>query len=276
MGNEERFRDMAPADFRRLVRAGRVGRVPTAGFCAGYAQANLVILPQAYAGDFLTFTRRNPAACPVLEVLCRTPLTRDMAADGNILTDIPAYRVYRNGALNGVLDDATALWQADMVGFLIGCSFSFEEALIRAGIEMRHIAMGRNVPMYKTNVPTRPAGPFQGPVVVSMRPMTPADARLACEITAAMPNVHGAPLHVVDPKQIGISDLDRPDYGDPVDVRPGEVPVFWPCGVTPQAAMEQARPSLAITHAPGHMFITDVLNSRLNDVLEANRSEERA
>lgn len=269
------YRDMAPAAFRRQVRAGQVGRVPTAGFCAGYAQANLVVLPGAYAGDFLTFTRLNPAACPVLEVLRGTPRTRDMAADGNILTDIPAYRVYKNGALSEVLDDAAALWTPDMVGFLIGCSFSFEEALIRAGIEMRHIAQGRNVPMYRTNVRTVPAGPFAGPVVVSMRPMTPENARLAARITAAMPNVHGGPLHIGDPGQIGIRDLDRPDYGDAVDLRPGEVPVFWPCGVTPQAALEQARPTLAITHAPGHMFITDILNSELNGFLEQRKAEDR-
>ena len=267
------YGDMAPEAFRRLVRAGQVKRIPTAGFCAGYAQANLVVLPERYAGDFLTFTRQNRAACPVLEVLRHTPWTRDMAADGNILTDIPAYRIYRHGVLDDVVDDAASFWQPDMVGFLIGCSFSFEEALIRSGIEMRHITMGRNVPMYKTNVQTRPAGPFAGPVVVSMRPMTPEDARLAARITAAMPNVHGAPLHVGDPGQIGIRDLDRPDYGEAVDIRPGEVPVFWPCGVTPQAAMEQARPTLAITHAPGHMFITDVLNSELNDVLEKNTEE---
>ncbi len=276
MEQNSAYRDMAPAAFRRSVRAGQVGRVPTAGFCAGYAQANLVILPGAYADDFFAFTRQNPAACPVLEVLRHTPWTRDMAADGNILTDIPAYRVYRNGVLDEVLDDAAALWRPDMVGFLIGCSFSFEEALIQAGIEMRHIAMGRNVPMYKTNVMTRPAGPFAGPVVVSMRPMTPDNARLAAQITAAMPLVHGAPLHIGDPAKIGIRDIDRPDYGEAVDIRPGEVPVFWPCGVTPQAALEQARLTLAITHAPGHMFITDVLNSELNRVLEAKRSEERA
>lgn len=276
MERESAYRDMAPAAFRRSVRAGQVGRVPTAGFCAGYAQANLVVLPGAYADDFFTFAHRNRAACPVLEVLRHTPWTRDMAADGNILTDIPAYRVYRHGVLDEVLDDATPLWRANMVGFLIGCSFSFEEALIRAGIEMRHIAMGRNVPMYKTNISTRPAGPFAGPVVVSMRPMTPEVARLAARITAAMPLVHGAPLHIGDPAKIGIRDIDRPDYGEAVDIRPGEVPVFWPCGVTPQAALELARPTLAITHMPGHMFITDVLNSELNEVLETKRSEGRA
>ena len=160
-----------------------------------------------------------------------------------------------------------------MVGFLIGCSFSFEEALMRSGIEVRHIAQGRNVPMFKTSVMTTPVGPFSGPMVCSMRPMTPADAQRAYEITAAMPNVHGAPIQIGDPESIGVRDLMRPDYGEAVDIRPGEVPVFWPCGVTPQAAIENARPPIVITHSPGHMFITDVLNSELNAFLERRKAD---
>ena len=264
---------MAPAELRRLVRAGRVKHIPTAGMCAGYAQANLVILPREYAVDFLEYARLNPGPCPLLEVLDGGPCTRDMAADGNILTDVPEYFIYRDGQLAERCADATAWWQPGMVGFLIGCSFSFEEALMGAGIEVRHIATGRNVPMYRTSVMTVPAGPFRGPTVCSMRPMTPEDAQRAYAITAAMPNVHGAPLQIGDPERIGVTDLAHPDYGEPVDIYPGEVPVFWPCGVTPQAAIENARPPLVITHSPGHMFVTDVLNADLNDFLERRKGK---
>lgn len=262
---------MAPWTLRRLVRSGQVKGIPTAGMCAGYAQANLVILPREYAEDFKTYTRLNPAPCPVLEIMDGDPRTHAMAADGNILTDIPEYYIYRNGRLAETCTDATPYWQEDMVGFLIGCSFSFEEALMEAGIEIRHIAMGRNVPMFKTNVMTRPAGPFWGPMVCSMRPMTPEDAKRAYDITAAMPNVHGAPIQIGEPEKIGITDVMQPDYGEAVDIYPGEVPVFWPCGVTPQAAVENAKPPIVITHSPGHMFVTDIPNSRLNDFLEKQK-----
>lgn len=262
---------MAPWTLRRLVRAGQVKSIPTAGMCAGFAQANLVILPREYAEDFKTYTRLNPAPCPVLEIMDGDPRTHAMAADGNILTDIPEYYIYRNGRLAETCTDATPYWQEGMVGFLIGCSFSFEEALMEAGIQVRHIAMGRNVPMFKTNVMTRPAGPFWGPMVCSMRPMTPEDAKRAYDITASMPNVHGAPIQIGEPEKIGITDVMKPDYGQAVDIYPGEVPVFWPCGVTPQAAVENAKPPIVITHSPGHMFVTDIPNSRLNDFLEKQK-----
>lgn len=264
------YRDMTPVEVRHRIRSGEI-KIPTAGMAAGYAQANLVILPPELAADFKRFAEYNPGPCPVLEILEHGPQTHEMAADGNIITDIPEYFIYRNGKLAERCYDATPYWQKGMVGFLIGCSFSFEEALMRAGIEVRHIATGRNVPMYKTNIMTKPAGPFSGPVVCSMRPMTPADAQRAYEITAAMPHVHGAPLHIGDPAEIGIKDINRPDYGEAVEIRPGEVTVFWPCGVTPQAAVENARPPLVITHSPGHMFITDILNSELNDFLAAKK-----
>lgn len=263
--------DMQPAELRRLIRSGRVKNIPTAGMCAGYAQANLVILPREYAADFREYARLNPGPCPLLEVLDGDPHTHDMGADGNVLTDIPAYFIYRNGVLTERCTDASPYWQDGMVGFLIGCSFSFEEALMEAGIEVRHIAQGRNVPMYKTSVMTRPAGPFSGPTVCSMRPMTPENAQKACEITAAMPNVHGAPIEIGRPERIGVLDLTHPDYGEAVDIYPGEVPVFWPCGVTPQAAIENARPPIVITHAPGHMFVTDILNRDLNAFLEQKK-----
>lgn len=264
-----KYANLSPLEARHLIRAGKLP-YPTAGICAGYAQANLVVLPAAWAEDFAAFAKKNPGPCPVLEIVRGAPLTRRMAADGDITRDIPRYRVYRNGALAEELDDVSALWQDDFVGFLIGCSFSFEEALMQAGIPMRHIDCGCNVSMYKTNIQTQPAGPFSGPMVCSMRPMQPEQAKLAREITARMPNVHGAPVHIGDPAEIGVSDLAHPDYGDPVPLREGEVPVFWPCGVTPQAALENARPELAITHAPGYMFITDIANAELNGYLEKN------
>ena len=263
----------SPAQVRQLIRQGRID-FPTAGMCRGYAQANLVILPPEYADDFAEYARRNPFPCPILEIIRGTPETHDMGEGGNICTDIPRYRIYENGVFTRELTDASAYWKDGCVGFLIGCSFSFEEALMAAGIEIRHIAQGRNVPMYKTNLQTVKAGPFAGPMVCSMRPMTPENAQKAYDITAKMPNVHGAPVHMGDPARIGVADIMKPDYGDPVDIYPGEIPVFWPCGVTPQAAVEHARPPIVITHAPGHMFITDIPNAALNDYLEARRKAE--
>ncbi|MBO4839392.1 MAG: putative hydro-lyase [Lachnospiraceae bacterium] len=266
--------NMSPAEVRQLIRAGRID-FPTAGMCAGYAQANLVILPPDYAADFEEYARLNPFPCPLLEIIHGPePLTRAMADGANICTDIPRYRIYENGVFVKEVTDASEYWQEGFVGFLIGCSFSFEEALMREGIEVRHIAQGRNVPMYKVPAfPTRPAGPFRGPMICSMRPMTPENAWKAYQITAQMPNVHGAPVHMGPAAAIGIQDVTKPDYGDPVDIYPGEIPVFWPCGVTPQAAVENAKPPIVITHAPGHMFITDIVNAELNDYLEEMKNK---
>ena len=266
------YAEMKPAQVRELIRKGEIRR-PTAGMCGGYAQANLAVLPKEYVEDFKRFTELNPFPCPVLEVVEGSPLTHAMGEGGNIMTDIPEYYIYRDGKLSEKVSDASSYWQEGFVGFLIGCSFSFEEALIRAGIEVRHIAQGRNVPMYKTNIQTVPSGPFHGPMVCSMRPMTPENAELARQITAKMPNVHGAPVQIGNPEEIGVMDVMKPDYGDAVDIYPGEVPVFWPCGVTPQAAVENAKPPIVITHSPGHMFITDILNEELNDFLERQKSE---
>lgn len=262
--------DMAPSQVRSLIRQGKID-FPTAGMCRGYAQANLVILPPEYAADFEEFTRRNPFACPVLEIVRGTPETHDMGEGASIVTDIPRYRVYENGVFTKEVTDASEYWKEGYTGFLIGCSFSFEEALMEAGIQVRHIAQGRNVPMYKTNIETVKAGPFEGPMVCSMRPMTPENARKAYAITEKMPNVHGAPVHMGDGVEIGIGDIMKPDYGDAVDLYEGEIPVFWPCGVTPQAAVEHAKPPVVITHAPGHMFITDIKNSELNGYLETRK-----
>jgi uncharacterized protein YcsI (UPF0317 family) len=243
----------SPAQVRAAIREGsHTG--PTCGLADGYAQANLVVLPRAFAYDFLVFCQRNPKPCPLLDVTevgDKNPLL--VAPGADLSRDIPLYRVYREGALAHETRDPSAEWGADMVAFLLGCSFSFEEALAREGIPLRHVEMGVNVPMYITNRATRPAGVFSGPLVVSMRPMTPEQARKARAITARFPRVHGAPIHVGDPAEIGIRDLARPDFGDPVRIDAGEVPVFWACGVTPQAALLAAKPPLAITHAPGHM-----------------------
>ena len=259
-----------PAEVRALIRTGEID-FPTAGMCRGYAQANLVILPADYAADFAEYAKRNPFPCPILEVVKGTPDTHDMGEGGNLVTDIPRYRVYENGVFTKELTDASDYWKEGYVGFLIGCSFSFEEALLAAGIEVRHITQGRNVPMYKTNIQTVKAGPFEGPMVCSMRPMTPENAKKAYDITVNMPNVHGAPVHMGDPAEIGVADVMHPDYGEAVDIYEGEIPVFWPCGVTPQAAVEHAKPPIVITHAPGHMFITDIRNAELNDYLEAKK-----
>ena len=253
----------SPAQVRQLIRQGQI-QGPTAGLCAGYAQANLVVQPQSLAYDFLLFAQRNPRACPLLEVSdTGSRLLREIAPGADIATDIPKYRVYEHGVLTGEYTDVSRFWRDDLVSFLIGCSFSFEADLLEAGVPVRHIEEGCNVPMYVTSIPCAPAGVFHGNMVVSMRPMPVSEAIRSTLITGGMPRVHGAPVHIGDPALIGIRDISRPDFGDAVTIAPGEVPVFWPCGVTPQAALMQSKPAFAITHAPGHMLITDVKNIRL-------------
>ena len=245
------------------ARSGKL-TTSTANLAPGHVQANLAILPQALAADFLLFCQRNPKPCPLLAVSePGDPMLKTLGADIDIRSDVPLYRVWRDGELVDEPADIGALWQGDLVSFVLGCSFSFEHALIEAGIELRHVRQGKNVAMYRTNIETTPAGPFRGPLVVSMRPMNAADAIRAVQITARVPAVHGAPVHLGDPALIGIADIDRPDFGDPVEIKPGELPVFWACGVTPQAVVMAARPAFCITHAPGYMLITDRLNSDL-------------
>jgi uncharacterized protein YcsI (UPF0317 family) len=248
---------------RLAARAGaRDG--PTAGLAPGFVQGNLAILPRDWADEFLRFCQANPKPCPVLGVSePGSPQIPALAADLDIRTDLPRYRVWRNGDLVDEPRDVLSVWRDDLVSFVIGCSFSFEEALLQAGVPMRHIELGCGVPMYRTNAPTQRAGRFHGPLVVSMRPLAPADAIRAIQITSRLPAVHGAPVHIGVPEAIGISDLGRPDYGDPLPVHAGELPVFWACGVTPQAAIAAARPPFAITHAPGSMLVTDLENARL-------------
>ncbi len=259
------YSNVSPKKVRELIRAGEI-TWQTSGMCAGYAQANLIILPQKEANDFLLFALRNQTACPILEVIdAGSRILKDIAPGADIATDIPKYRVYENGVMTGEYTDVSSVWQDDFVSFLIGCSFSFEAELLEAGVPVRHIEEGRNVPMYITNIPCKPAGIFHGNMVVSMRPMTPGEAIKATAITSQMPRVHGKPVHLGDPEAIGIKDIMRPDFGDSVTINPGEIPVFWPCGVTPQAAVMAAKPPIAITHAPGHMFISDIKNSALKN-----------
>lgn len=255
------------ADGRAVRLAARSGRLraPTAGLARGFVQANLVILPLALADDFLRFCQRNPKPCPLLAVSdlgdVRLPGLGD---DVDIRTDVPRYRVWKHGELVEEPDDVRAHWRDDLVSFAIGCSFSFEEALMVEGIEVRHVAQGVNVPMYRTSAATQAAGRFKGPLVVSMRPFKAADAIRAIQITSRYPAVHGAPVHIGDPMLIGIADLERPDYGDAVRVAVDEIPVFWACGVTPQSVVAASRPELCITHAPGHMLVTDLKNHHLS------------
>ena len=228
-----------PAEVRKLIREGKLSG-QTSGMCDGYAQANLVILPKDVAYDFLLFCQRNPKPCPLLEVSdVGSRLLHTIADGADIATDLPKYRLYKKGELAGEYTDVSELWRDDFVSFLIGCSFSFEGDLLAADVPVRQIEEGKNVPMYDTNIPK------------------------AVLITGQMPRVHGAPIHIGAPEAIGINDLAHPDYGDAVTIREGEVPVFWPCGVTPQNVVMQSKPELVITHAPGHMLITDVKNVNL-------------
>lgn len=257
------YTNAKPIDVRHLIRKGEI-TTPTSGMCAGYAQANLAIMPRDIAYDFLLFTQRNPKPCPILEVTdAGEKYLKDIAEDCNIFTDFPKYRIYKKGELVDECTDVTKYYRDDLVSFLIGCSFSFESELIDAGIEIRHNTMGCNVPMYITNIQCKPAGIFNGPMTVSMRPIPYDQVVRAVTVSATMPRVHGAPIHIGDPAVIGIKDINKPDFGDPVIIKDGEVPVFWPCGVTPQSVLMNVKPDFVITHAPGHMLITDIKNADL-------------
>jgi uncharacterized protein YcsI (UPF0317 family) len=250
-------------DVRLACRSGGFDG-PTTGLAPGYVQGNLAILPRDWAEEFLRFCIANPKPCPLLGISePGDPRLATLGPDLDIRTDIGRYRVWRDGELAEEPEDVRAVWRDDLVSFVIGCSFSFEEPLLAANIPIRHIACGCNVSMYRTNVATRPAGRFRGPLVVSMRPLRPADAIRAIQITSRLPAVHGAPVHLGLPEAIGIRDLAKPDFGDAVPVETGELPVFWACGVTPQAAIAAARPPFAITHAPGCMLVTDLKNAQL-------------
>lgn len=251
-------KDMSPERARGAFRGGL--RAPTSGFSAGWTQANLISLPREHAYDFLLFAQRNPKSCPVLDVT-EPGETSASIFRSDLRTDLPAYTVYRDGELVEERAEVGDLWRDDLVSFLVGCSFTFEAALLESGVPVRHIETGGNVPMYRTSRQCRPAGRLSGPLVVSMRPV-PADlVATAVRVTSRYPAVHGAPVHIGSPEELGIADLASPDFGEAVEIRPGEIPVFWACGVTPQAAVMHSKPPFAIGHAPGHMAITDARDS---------------
>jgi uncharacterized protein YcsI (UPF0317 family) len=252
-----------PEEVRALIRRGELVQ-PTSGLAPGYVQANLVILPKELAIDFSLFCQRNPRACPLMEMLEPgeyEPVLTAPSAD--IRVDLPLYRIYKDGKLVSEEKEITSYWTNDLVGFLLGCSFTFETALMRAGIPLRHIDEGKIIAMYETNIAAIPAGIFSGPVVVSMRPIHTSKVIKSIQITSRFPLSHGAPLHFGNPEEIGIQDLAQPEYGNPIEIREKEVPVFWACGVTSQAAAVNSKPPFMITHSPGYMFITDILDEEL-------------
>ncbi|GAA6135509.1 putative hydro-lyase [Oceaniserpentilla sp. 4NH20-0058] len=255
---------MTPVQLRQQIRSGEFVQ-NTSGLCAGFVQCNVAILPKAWAHEFLQFCQLNPKPCPVIAMAANPGDTflSEIASDFDIRSDVPKYRIWRNGALVEEVTDITNIWRDDLVTFLLGCSFSFEEALLADGLEVRNISEQKNVPMYNTNIPCKPAGRFNGNMVVSMRPFSPKDAIRMIQICSRFPSVHGAPIHFGDPAAIGIDDINQPDYGDAVTIKQGEVPVFTACGVTPQAAIMSARPEFCITHSPGHMVVSDIPNSKL-------------
>ena len=256
------MKTLTPHELRQEIRSGRWNG-PTTGAVPGYVQANLVMLPLDYAFDFLLFCIRNPKPCPILDVLEPGTFEPSIAPGADLRTDLPKYRVYESGKLAYETEDVGNICGEDFVSLLLGCSFSFENAMLSAGLPVRNIHEGKNVSMYITNQPCRPAGPFSSSLVVSMRPMTPKQSIRAVQVTTRFHITHGAPVYIGDPEALGISDLDQPEFGDPVTIKSGEVPVFWACGVTSQLAVTSAKLPLVITHSPGHMFVSDLRDEDL-------------
>jgi uncharacterized protein YcsI (UPF0317 family) len=254
--------NLTGAQLRELIRSGK-WRGQTSGAARGYVQANLVMMPREAALDFLVFCVRNPKPCPVLDVLEAGRSEPSIAPGADLRTDLPRYRIFRSGRFEKEVTDVNDYFGEDTVSFLLGCSFSFENAMLAKGLPVRNIEEGKNVSMYITDRQCRPAGPFSSPLVVSMRPLTPADAVRAIQVTTRFHITHGAPVHMGDPAAIGIRDIDRPEFGDPVEIREGEIPVFWACGVTSQLAATSAPLPLVVTHSPGHMFVSDLTDEEM-------------
>lgn len=254
--------NLTPTQLRKLIRTGEWSK-PTTGIAPGFVQANLVMLPQEEAFHFLLFCVRNPKPCPILDVLEPGKAVPNIAPGADLRTDLPRYRLFEQGKLKEQVGDVRGVFHDEMVSFLLGCSFSFEAALVAAGVPVRNLEEDKNVSMYITSRDCKPAGPFSAPLVVTMRPMKPAEAVRAIQVTTRFHLTHGAPVHIGSPEEIGIKDLDRPDFGDPVTIRSGEIPVFWACGVTSQLAATSASLPLVVTHAPGHMFVSDLRDEHL-------------
>jgi len=249
---------MSAADLRAAARRGE-WRGTTAGHCPAFQQVNLAILPKEVAAEFAAFCSRNPKPCPIIEITPPgDPEPARSAPGADLRTDVPGYRIYRKGELAEQRGDIRDVWRDDLVAFLLGCSFSFEHALVEAGLPPRNVELNTMVPMFVSNIACVPAGRFHGPIVVSMRPIPESRIDLVRDLSARYPHAHGAPIHVGDPAEIGITDLGRPDYGEPAPMYANEIPVFWACGVTPQAIATKARVELMITHEPAQMFVTDL------------------
>ena len=269
-------RDIVPAELRRLCREG-VFRRPTAGYCPGYVQANLVIVPRSIATDFYHFCEWNPQPCPLLEMLpAGDPTTKRLAVNADLRSDLPLYRVYRHGEFVEEKEDILDDWRGDFVSFLLGCSFTFESALLSAGLPVRHLqeqtaeGLTKNVPMYRTNILCRRRRGFFGAARClhasdDLCPGGRSDTNHVPISIFARP-----PVHRGNPSELGIEEIDRPDWGDPVTIYPGEIPVFWACGVTPQAVLLTSAPEIAITHSPGHMFVSDCRDDEI-DVISGTR-----
>jgi uncharacterized protein YcsI (UPF0317 family) len=256
------MKSVTPTELRRLIREGQWAK-PTTGLAPGFVQANLVVLPHEEAFNFLLFCVRNPKPCPILDVLEPGRVEPRIAPGADLRTDLPKYRVYESGSLKEEVEEVSPFFHKGMVSFLLGCSFSFESAMLAAGLPIRNMEEGKNVSMYITNRPCLPAGPFSAPLVVSMRPMTPEQAVRAVQVTTRFHLTHGAPVHMGNPEALGIKDMAQPEFGDPVKIYPGEIPVFWACGVTSNLAANSAGLPLVITHAPGHMFVSDMKDEAL-------------
>lgn len=257
------FRETDPRKIREIIRRGEWTK-STRGIGLGYTQANLAIVPMRDAFELLVFCQRNPKPCPVLEVMEKgDPEPRIVAPGADLRTDLPRYQVFRHGKLVDEVIDVRSVWRDDLVGFLIGCGLTFEAALLANDVPLRQLEERRGPTAFKSSIPCRPAGKFRGNMVVSMRPMPANKAIRAVQVTSRFPATHGAPVHIGDPSQIGIADLNKPDWGVPVTVKPGEIPVFWACGVTPQVVALEAKPEIMIAHKPGHLFVTDLRDEAL-------------